>query len=85
MPQELQITIGSKIIGDCEKKDIMSDAAFNYFVAHFVQKYLGPARAAAMSATKTLGKEDADDDDDNSAEFGPDVNEDAFMNEKKYF
>ena len=55
---------------------MISDAVFNYFGAHFAQKYLGPAGAATMSATTTQGNTDADDDDDNSdsAEFGPDIN-----------
>ena len=76
--------MGSAIIGDCEKEDIVSDADFNYFDAHFMQKYLGPARAAAMSATTIPGKTYADDgdDDSDSTEFGPDIDKDALTNKK---
>ena len=37
-----------------------------------------------MTATTTQGKTDADDNDDDSdsAEFGPDIDEDALINEK---
>ena len=85
MPQELQITMGSDILGEVEREKVISDTVFNYFGAYFAQKYLGPARAAAMSATTTQGKEDADDDDDDSANFGPDIDKDALINEKNDF
>ena len=87
MPQELHVTLGSKILSGVEKKEEILDAVFNYFGAHFAQKYLGPAGATAMSATTNQGKEDADDDDDDSdsAKFGPDIDEDALINEKNDF
>ena len=53
LPQELQITMGSDTLGDVEREEVISDAVFNYFGAHFAQKYLGPAGAAALSATIT--------------------------------
>ena len=85
LPHELQITMDSDIIGDVEKEEVISEAVFNYFGAHFMQKYLGPARAAAMTTTTTQGKTDADDDNSDSAEFGPDIDEDVLINEKTDF
>ena len=38
LPQELQITMGSDILGDVEREEVISDMVFNNFRAHFAQK-----------------------------------------------
>ena len=70
--------MSSDILGDVEREEVISDVVFNYFGAHFAQKYLGPAGSAAMTATTAQGKTDADDNDDDSdsPEFGLDIDED---------
>ena len=82
----IKVELGANITGSNAVQEAYADVFCAHFGEHFAKKWLGEEGLAALVGTSPQGKPDDDGDDDpDSVNIGPDIDENKLIEQKTEF